>query len=409
MSQQKGTTFGATLLVAGTCIGGGMLALPVATGEMGFFPSCLLMLIGWAFMTVTALFLAEVNLWMEEGVHVITMASRLLGPLGKSIAWILYLFIGYASLVAYTAGGGELFSFGLQKVAGFHLSETLSTFLFVLVFGFIIYLGNVVVGRVNSLLMIGLVISYVLLISLGASGINWRNLQRLSWTWSNTFISVPLLLTIFSFQTIVPSLTIYLKKDGKALRRSIIWGTSIALGVYILWQALVLGTVLYDGEMGLAAALAAGKPATEFFSAAVKNPWVSVLADFFAFFALVTSFLGIALGLFDFLADGLKIKKEKVGAFSLGLLVAVPTLFFALNFERIFLKALDTSGGIGDSILNGLFPALMLWIGRYYKNYQSEYQMPGGKPLIAGVICYALFVFVIELLGKTGVIPSLGG
>src|SRR5688572_9900927 len=114
MSAAKGSVLSATLLVGGTCIGGGMLALPIATGEVGFFPSLLMMLVGWAFMTTTALFLAEVNLWMEPGVHVITMASRLLGPLGKAVAWILYLFIGYASLVAYTAGGGDLIVAGVK-------------------------------------------------------------------------------------------------------------------------------------------------------------------------------------------------------------------------------------------------------------------------------------------------------
>jgi tyrosine-specific transport protein len=43
----------AALLVAGTCVGGGMLALPVETGVIGFFPSLLIMVISWGFMTMT--------------------------------------------------------------------------------------------------------------------------------------------------------------------------------------------------------------------------------------------------------------------------------------------------------------------------------------------------------------------
>jgi len=404
---KKGSVLGATLLVAGTCIGGGMLALPVATGISGFFPSIVMMLIGWAFMTTTALLLAEANLWMEEGAHVITLASRLLGPLGKAIAWILYLFIGYASLVAYAAGGGELFASGMEKFFGIAVPEVWAIILFVIVFGTVIYLGNVIVGRVNTILMFGLIAAYILLIGTGVPHVRWNLLLRSSW--GNTLIAVPLLLTVFSFQTIVPSLTIYLKQDGRALRLSIILGTTLALVVYAIWQALVLGTILLDGDQGLAAALAMGKPATEFLGVSVGSPWLGAIADFFAFFALVTSFLGIALGLFDFLADGLKIKEEKWGNVALGLLVAVPTLFFALSMERIFLRALDTSGGVGDAILNGLFPALMVWVGRYRKEMVSEYRTPGGKPLLVFVIIYALFVFTIELLGKFGLIVSLGG
>jgi tyrosine-specific transport protein len=405
--EKKGTILGATFLVAGTCIGGGMLALPVATGAMGFFPSLFLMLVGWGFMTLTALFLTEVNLWMEEGAHIITMASRLLGPIGKATAWVLYLFIGYASLVAYTAGCGDLITAAARSTLGWEISQTWSFVLFICIFGFILYLGNVILGRINTILMSGLIIAYILLIALGVNHTQWRHLLRMSW--GDSLIAIPLLLTIFSFQTIVPSLTLYLKQDAKALRLSIILGTTGALIVYLLWEWLVLGSVIYDGDQGLAAALAQGKPATQFLGSAVGSKYIGALADFFAFFALVTSFLGIALGLFDFLSDGLKIKRKGWGNILLGLLVALPTLFFALRFENIFLKALDATGGIGDAILNGMIPALMLWIGRYHKKFTSEYRIPGGRPLIFLVMVYAAFVFIVEMLGRFGVIISLGG
>ncbi len=407
MSQSKGSILGATLLVGGTCIGGGMLALPVATGVAGFFPSLAMMLIGWAFMTLTALYLAEASLWMEEGAHVITIASRLLGPIGKVIAWSLYLFIGYASLVAYTAGGGELFSSLINQLFHLAIPESLASVLFVLVFGGVLYLGNVVLGRVNTLLMIGLILAYILLICMGTPYVRLENLKHTSW--GSTLLAVPLLLTIFSFQTIVPSLTLYLKQDGRALRLSIVLGTTLALVIYVIWQWLVLGAVLVDGDHGLAAALAMGKPATEFLGIASGNTWLGSIADFFAFFALITSFLGIALGLFDFLADGLRIQRDGVGSLALGILVAVPTLIFALSLEKVFLTALDTSGGIGDSILNGLFPALMVWVGRYHRKFDLNGPKLGGKPVLVFAMLYAIFVLAIELLGKFGVIASLTG
>lgn len=401
METKKGTVLGATSLVAGTCIGGGMLALPVATCMTGFFPSLFMMLIGWAFMTTTALFLAEINMWMKKDSHIISMASRFLGPIGKIVAWILYLFIAYASLVAYTEAGGQLFQGALKNIFGIDLGIKTIIILFVLLFGSVLYLGNIILGKINTLLMFGLVLSYLMLVGLGASHVNFEHLRRCSW--GHSLIAVPLLLTIFSFQGIVPSLTIYLKQDAKALRRSIILGTTLALVIYAVWQWLVLGTVLVEGENGLGAALAAGQPATQFLRSAINNPWIGAFANFFAFFALITSFLGIALGLFDFLADGLKIKRQGWGHLNLGLLVALPVLFFALTLEKIFLKALDMSGGIGDAILLGLMPALMLWVGRYRLGLKSEFQTPGGKPLIVAIICYSLFVFTIEILTRFGV------
>lgn len=369
--QQKGSVLGATLLVAGTAIGGGMLAFPVVTGNMGFWPAFALMLIGWAFMTTSALYLVEASLWMEEGAHIITMSSRLLGPLGKAFAWVLYLFISYASLVAYTAAGGEMMG------SAFNLSDPPAFLIFVCLLGFIVYLGSVIVGRINALLMVGLVASYFFLIGGGLPFVKWPLLMRKNW--GTSLMAAPLLMTIFSFQTIVPSLTIYLKKDGRAIRRSILYGTTGALFLYVIWQWLVLGTVLYDGDQGLAAALANGKPATQFLGSAVGKTWLGLAADLFAFFALVTSFLGIGLGLSDFLADGLKIQKRAWGAVVIALLVIVPTLLFAFTIENVFLRALDASGGIGDAILNCLFPALMVWVGRYRKNLMTKIAFLEGK------------------------------
>ncbi|MBI3900711.1 MAG: amino acid transporter, partial [Chlamydiia bacterium] len=237
---------------------------------------------------------------------------------------------------------------------------------------------------------------------IGVPHIEGKYLLRHSF--KKSFVAVPLVLTIFSFQTIVPSLTLYLNQDIKKLRRSILLGTTFAFLIYIIWQGLVFGTVLLEGEYGLAAALAMGKPATEFLGVSVGSAWLGGVADFFAFFALVTSFLGVALGLFDFLADSLKIQRTRMGNLSLGVLVGLPTLFFALKWERCFLLALDSSGGIGDALLNGLIPALMLWVGRYRQRLHSEYRTWGGKPLIGVILCYALFVFSIEILGKLGLI-----
>ena len=63
--EEKSSVLSVVCLVAGTCIGGGMLALPVATGVAGFFPSILTMLFCWAAMTASALLLLEASLWDE--------------------------------------------------------------------------------------------------------------------------------------------------------------------------------------------------------------------------------------------------------------------------------------------------------------------------------------------------------
>lgn len=391
----KGSVISAMFLVAGTCIGGGMLALPVATGISGFLPSIVVMVVCWIAMTLSALLLLEASLWMEEGAHIITMTSRLLGAPGKIVSWILYLFICYASIVAYTAGGGVQIVNAAQALFNVSLSKEVASVIFLLLFGVVIDMGSIVVGRVNAILFTAMLIAYFALIAFGIDEVDNSLLSHSHW--APSLMAVPVMLTTFSFQTMVPSLTPYLRHNGKELRLAIIGGTTITFVAYAIWQWLILGIVPVEGEAGLAQAFALGEPPTQFLNRHVEGRWVSIIAEYFAFFAIGTSFLGIGLGLFDFLADGLHIKKEGVGKITLALLIIVPTILFATQFERVFLVAMESSGGIGDSILNGIIPVLMVWMGRYHLGMTGEYRVTGGKPLLIGTFLFFLAALCIQL------------
>ena len=402
-----GRILSAMFLVAGTCIGGGMLALPVATGISGFFPSTVVMLICWLGMTLSALFLLEVNLWLKEGAHIITMSSTMLGPIGKYVSWILYLFISYASIVAYTAAGGSLVVNGASSLFAWNISQEIGCLIFIVTFGGIIYLGNRIVGRVNTILFIAMIGAYLALVTVGMHEIKRDLLTHRHWPTS--LLAIPLLLTSFSFQTMMPSLTPYLNRQPSALRIAIIGGSTIALVVYLIWQSLALGVVPVHGPSSLLEALEKGEPVTQYLRVHVASPWVAILAEYFAFFALVTSFLGMALGLFDFLSDGLKIPNRGKGKVLLSLIIVIPTFIFAAYFERVFITALDTSGGFGDSILNGIMPVLMVWVGRYWWKFPTENRVFGGKPLLIAVLTFFIFALALETLIHTGYICSIFG
>ncbi len=382
-----------------------MLALPVATGISGFFPSLVVMLCCWAAMTLTGLLLVEVSLWLEEGAHIISMSSRMLGLPGKIASWILYLFICYASIIAYTAGGGMYIVSVMADYFDIELSRTLGCLIFFLAFGLLVDLGAKIVGRVNTVLFFGMLGAYFLIIGVGVQEIKLANLLHQRWHFA--FLGVPLILTSFSYQTMVPSLTPYLKRNAKHLKISVIGGTSITLIVYIMWQLLVLGIVPAEGPDGLVQALHEGAIATKFIKKATDNIWVVTIAEFFAFFALITSFLGMSLGLFDFLSDGLKIKKAGLGRVKLGLIIAVPTLFFAINYERAFLVAMDISGGFGDTILNGMLPVMMVWVGRYRKNLPAMAGIAGFKIVLILTILFFVYSLGIEVFVHLGLLSSI--
>ena len=63
---------GGILLVVGTSIGGGMLALPIASSGEGFFLSTILLVFCWLAMMLPALLILEVNLWLPAKTNIIT-------------------------------------------------------------------------------------------------------------------------------------------------------------------------------------------------------------------------------------------------------------------------------------------------------------------------------------------------
>ena len=145
-----GHVVGGTLLVAGTTIGVGMLALPVVTGHAGFFPSLTIYLLCWAFMLCTGLLLIEVNLSMPAGTSFISMGERLLGPVGKNIFWVMYLFLFTTVMIAHVAGGGDI----LREIPGWPFPEQFSAILYTAIFAPVVYLGARSVDRLNMFLIL---------------------------------------------------------------------------------------------------------------------------------------------------------------------------------------------------------------------------------------------------------------
>src|SRR3990167_1095263 len=113
----KMKTFIGSLLVGGTALGAGMLALPVATAGGGLIPSWLVYFLSWAFGVSTGLLFVEIGSWLPKKANIVSMAETILGGWGKWLAWGLYLFLFYSLTVAYVAGGGDLLSnfFGADK------------------------------------------------------------------------------------------------------------------------------------------------------------------------------------------------------------------------------------------------------------------------------------------------------
>ena len=389
---------GGILLVVGTSIGGGMLALPMITASLGFLNSIALFFVVWVLMTLSAFLILEINLSLPKGSNLISMARMSLGRVGASITWLIYLLLLFSLLSAYLAGGGDLF----QHLSAGHFSLTLheSIFVFALVFSGMVYGGVRCVDWLTRLLML---LKFLLFVSLLVFISPHVSFERLELGQIHLFqAALAASTTSFGFAIIVPTLCDYYETDVAKLKRVLFIGSLIPLMCYILWVAVVRGSLMLSGPYGLLKMAHSSQSVsrlTEALAHATASVWLNEVVHAFSAVCLVTSFLGVCLCCVDFIADGLGVKKsgwKKLLIFSITL---APPLFIAQVIPGAFVMAL-TYAGLWCIMLLILLPVLMAYANRYVSKRVGAYQVPGGKGVLiaAAVLAIAAFVVTFQFL-----------
>ncbi len=383
---------GGVLLIAGTSIGAGMLALPVITAFGGFIPSFLVFVFVWGLMFISANFFLDVNLKVRGEPNFISMVERTLGKWGKITSWFLYLLLLYSLLAAYLAACAPLFSLAFESVFHAPLSPIIASFFLPICFGGCLYFGTRGIDYFNRILMIGLIGSYFLIVGIVPQHIEISRFFHVDF--SASLLAVPIIITSFGYHIIIPSLTTYMDHDEKLLRKTILVGSIIPFIVYVLWQCIVLGAVPFPS---LVAAWSQGAPASEPLAISLGVSWLGSTVRFFSFFAVITSFLGIALSLSDFLRDGLKLKKSWEGKLMAIALTFIPPLVFVFSYQKGFYAALEY-GGAFVAILLGVIPSLMALRIKTHSWYRNFW----GKVFVYVVI------FLFTLIAFSNVAVKLG-
>ncbi len=127
MTQSK--LLGSTLIIAGTTIGAGMLALPLASAGIGFSTSLMIMLGLWMLMAFTALLMVEIHQYADKEATLHTLAKQILGHKGKWVATFAMLFLFYSLCAAYIAGGGAQFTQRITDFTGVNVESSSGTLL----------------------------------------------------------------------------------------------------------------------------------------------------------------------------------------------------------------------------------------------------------------------------------------
>ncbi|KAK3127945.1 hypothetical protein QOZ80_7AG0580490 [Eleusine coracana subsp. coracana] len=389
MKHEPGSVTGSIFLVAGTTVGAGILAIPAVTQEAGFLASAVTCIFCWSYMVVTGLLVAEVNVnTMCElgsgGVSLVSMAMRTLGTFGVRTACLSYLFIHYALLIAYVARSSDI----ITSTLGIPL--WVSATLFSLAFGGICYFGSQrLIGAVNGLLVAGILTSFTSLVVVASGNLQWSSLLEANFAAAPQ--SIPIIALSFVYQNVVPVICTNLEGDLSKVRTAIVAGTAIPLALFLIWDAVILGTL--PGLVG------SGTTSDPLELLRSSNGIVGPIVELFSFLAIGTSYIGFVLGLSDFVADLLKLPSDQNNPLPYTVTL-LPPLVLSLLDPEIFFKALDFAGTYGVLVLFGVLPAAMSWSERYSDELEAPVPsiVPGGKFTLAFVMGGALLVIFSEII-----------
>ncbi|MBG5948876.1 tyrosine transporter TyrP [Proteus terrae] len=402
----KNRTIGSVFIVAGTTIGAGMLAMPLAAVGIGFSTMMLLLIGLWLLMSYTALLLVEVYQYNDPHTGLGSIAKRYLGVGGQVITGLALLLLMYALTTAYISGAGELLSATLSSWIGHELSITQGIIIFTVIGGAVVGIGTTSVDMINRLLFTAKVFFLIFMLIVMLPHVESVNLTSMPVEYGLILSAVPVIFTSFGFHGSVPSIVSYMNGDIKKLRIIFIIGSAIPLVAYILWQIATLGAIPTNTFMGIMAQQSGLNGLLTAIRDVVATPRVNIAVNLFAALALATSFLGVALGLFDYLADLFKRSNRATGRMQSSLLTFVPPLVCALYFPN-FVQALAYAA-IALSILALLLPALLVWKVRQERNGTDKYKVKGGKSALGIVFTCGLVVIGIQVAITFGLLPQVG-
>lgn len=415
-NKQIPSLFGGAMIIAGTAIGAGMLANPTATSGVWFLGSIVLLAYTWFCMTTSGLMILEANLNYPTGASFDTIVKDLLGNSwniinGLSVAFVLYI-LTYAYI---TSGGGITQGLINQVLSGegaIDIGRSNGSLIFCVVLATFVWFSTKAVDRFTTVLIAGMVIAFLFSISGLVSSIRTEVLfdqisQGKQQYLPYILTALPVCLVSFGFHGNVPSLVKYYDRDANRVVKSIFLGTGIALAIYIFWQLAIQGNLPRNE---FAPVIEKGGDISALLSALaqyIQTDYIALLLKFFAYMAIASSFLGVTLGLFDYIADLLKFDDSLMGRTKTTLVTFLPPLLFSLVKPYGFVIAIGYAG-LAATIWAAIVPALLAKATR--KRFSdSRYQVYGGNFMIYFVILFGILNILVQVAMQFDLIPVFVG
>lgn len=400
----NGSLFGGALIIAGTTLGAGTLAIPIISAQLGFVSSVLLMIAICALMTYTAFITIEINLYFGKGINISSAAEAVLGKWGRGISTFAFLLLFYALLSAYIAGGASTIKEILASYFDIQISNILPELLFTGILGFFVFSCTKAVDHLNRFLFAIKTVFFIILVGLIFPALNRTNLLARPHEIGAVWAVIAVFVTSFGFHGSIPSVIDYVGLNPRRLFLTFMIGSMIPLVFYIIWECVTLGSLPLMGEFSFQKVYENGNDVGVFISQLNLingGKTINWATNGFATLAITTSFLGVAIGVLDFFAQKAKLPNTAKGRSIAAMLTFIVPFAFAIFYPQGFVMAL-TYAGLALTIIAVIMPSLIALKIRKRPDYNPAYKAPGGRFMLILTFLIGCGIILNEVISMLG-------
>ncbi len=402
---------GGGMIVAGTAVGAGMFAIPVVSAGMWSIWATLILIITWFCMAHSGLMILETNLNYPIGSSFDTIVKDTLGQRWNVFNGLTVAFVGYILAYAYISAGGSIIAQTFKSTMGYTPPQEIAGLLFAFGLAFFVWWSTKAVDRITTVLIVGMIIAFFMSTSELTFNIqagylfNSISTEKINYI-PFIFAALPVFLTSFGYHHSVPSLMKYYGKTPKKIVASILFGTLLALGFYLIWLYSILGNIPRTQFIDIVAQGGNIGVLVDALSNTIDSNFTSNLLSLFANMAVASSFLGVTLGLFDYLADLFNFDDTIVGRTKTAAILYIPPLIGGVFFPDGFILAIGFAG-LAATVWAAIVPALMARASRC-KFGNPQFKTWGGNALVYIIIIYGLIIAACHTLSMFNFLPVFG-
>lgn len=405
-AERTPSIIGGAMIIGGTIVGAGMFSLPVIMSGLWFYGSVAVLLFAWFCTLHSGLMILEANLNYREGSSFSTITRDLLGRGWSRLNGLSIVFVLYTLTYAYISASGSVIHHTVQAM-GLELSSRTAGLLFTLMVAFIIWLSTTAVSRMTTLVFGAKILAFFLTFGGLLEHVQSTTLLDLTSTeshyWPYLLVTLPFCLTSFGFHGNVPSLMKHYGKNPQRIRACLVSGTLVALLLYLVWMLCSMGNIPREAFKDIAQRGGNIDVLINALGSRLDSANIDLLLTFFSNFAVACSFLGVTLGLFDYLADVLGFDDSPGDRFRTAIATFAPPMFCAFIWSEGFLHAIGFAG-LAATLWAVITPALLARASR--KRFGSpRYRVWGGTPMIALVLSFGGICALSHLLFVLGWLP----